>query len=125
MDPVSLVERAYQRRIPEYLQTGRSPVPCAALRASVFVNPQGVVYPCSIYNRPLGGLREYGYDLARVLGLDEAARARQAVVEDRCPGCWTPCEAYQSLFAAAATSRIWRRSKAAQKSKTTGIMTDA
>jgi len=98
LDVVSLVERAYQRRVRSYLASGRSPVPCAALRASVFVDPQGVVYPCSIYDRPLGALRDNGYDLARVLGLGEARSARRAVAEDRCPGCWTPCEAYQSLF---------------------------
>jgi len=99
LDPVSVLERSYQARIGRYLETGRSPVPCAALRASVFVDPQGVVYPCSIYSRPLGSLREHGHDLKRVLGLAEARRARVAVVEERCPGCWTPCEAYQSLFA--------------------------
>jgi MoaA/NifB/PqqE/SkfB family radical SAM enzyme len=98
-DPVSLLERAYQRRVARYLGTGRSPVPCAALRASAFVDPQGVVYPCTIYDRPLGSLREHGHDLGRVLRAAEARDARVAVVEDRCPGCWTPCEAYQSLFA--------------------------
>jgi len=99
LDPVSRLERAYQRRVPRYLETGRSPVPCAALRASAFVDPQGLVYPCSIYDRPLGALREHGYDLGRVLRGAEAKAAREAVVDERCPGCWTPCEAYQSLFA--------------------------
>jgi MoaA/NifB/PqqE/SkfB family radical SAM enzyme len=98
LSPVHFLERAYQRRIPRYLGTGRSPAPCAALKASVFVDPQGVVYPCSIYSRPLGALRDHGYRLGAVLGLEEARDARRAVVEERCPGCWTPCEAYQSLL---------------------------
>lgn len=96
--PIHFLERAYQRRIPRYLETGRSPVPCAALKASAFVDPQGIVYPCSIYDRPLGSLRENGYRLGAVLGAAEARAARQAVREDRCPGCWSPCEAYQSLL---------------------------
>ncbi len=99
IDPVSFLERAYQRRVPQFLRTGRSPVACAAVRASVFVDSRGVVYPCSIYDRPLGKLREHDYDLGRILHADEARRARTAVIEDTCPGCWTPCEAYQSLFA--------------------------
>jgi len=66
---------------------------------AVFIDSLGVVYPCSIYDRPLGKLREHDYDLGRVLHADEARRARTAVIEDTCPGCWTPCEAYQSLFA--------------------------
>ncbi len=98
MHPIALLERAYQSRVGAYLATGRSPVPCAALRSSVFIDPQGVVYPCSIYDRPLGALREHGYSLRRILGLEEALRAREAVVADRCPGCWSPCEAYQSLL---------------------------
>ncbi len=99
LDPVSFLERAYQKRIGRFLATGRSPVPCAAVRASVFVDPRGTVYPCSIYSRPLGGLREQGYDLGRILAAAEARSARRSVIADACPGCWTPCEAYQSLFA--------------------------
>jgi len=96
--PVAWLERAYQARVPAFLATGRSPVPCAALRASVFVDSRGAVYPCSIWDRPLGDLRAQGYDLARVLAAAGAREARRGVEEDRCPGCWTPCEAYQSLF---------------------------
>ncbi len=97
-DPISFLERAYQKRVPQFLETGRSPVPCAALRASAFVDAQGTVYPCSIYSRPLGSLREANYDLAAVLSGAEARAARASVVADTCPGCWTPCEAYQSLL---------------------------
>ena len=106
-DPVSFLERAYQKRVPQFLETGRSPVPCAALRASAFIDAQGTVYPCSIYSRPLGSLREANYDLGAVLSGAEARAARASVVADTCPGCWTPCEAYQSLFAAYA--RPFRR----------------
>jgi MoaA/NifB/PqqE/SkfB family radical SAM enzyme len=105
--PVALLERAYQARVARYLATGRSPVPCSALRASAFIDSKGVVYPCTIYDRPLGSLRACGYDLGRVLRAAEARDARAAVVADRCPGCWTPCEAYPSIltrFAARAES---------------------
>jgi MoaA/NifB/PqqE/SkfB family radical SAM enzyme len=100
LGPVSLLERAYQGRVGRYLATGRSPVPCSALRASVFVDSRGTVYPCSIYDRPLGSLRENGYDLGSVLRAAEARAARADVVADRCPGCWTPCDAYPSLLTA-------------------------
>jgi len=99
IDPISLLEKEYQKRVREFLETGKSPVPCAALRASVFIDAQGVVYPCSIYSRPLGSLREHDYRLSEILEAAEARAAREAVVAEACPGCWTPCEAYQSLFA--------------------------
>jgi MoaA/NifB/PqqE/SkfB family radical SAM enzyme len=98
-DVVSVLERAYQDRLPEYFRTGRSPVPCTAVRASVFVDPRGVVYPCTVYERPIGKLREDDYDLGRILRSGQAQRARRAVIDESCPGCWTPCEAYQALFA--------------------------
>jgi len=99
IDPVSMLEKEYQKRVRAFLETGKSPVPCAALRASVFIDAEGVVYPCSIYSRPLGSLREHEYRLGDILGAVEAQAARAAVIDEACPGCWTPCEAYQSLFA--------------------------
>ena len=47
----------------EYLTTGRTPMPCHALRASCFIDPWGVVYPCISYSRPIGRLRETGMRL--------------------------------------------------------------
>ena len=47
----------------EFLQTGRTPMPCHALRASCFIDPWGVVYPCITYSRPLGRLRDTGMRL--------------------------------------------------------------
>ena len=95
---MSYLERKYLERVPEYLETGRSPVPCAALRASVFVDSKGLVYPCSIYDRPLGSLRENDFDLGALLSTADARAAREEVIDEKCPGCWTPCEAYQSLL---------------------------
>ncbi len=38
-------------------------MPCHALRASCFIDPWGVVYPCITYSRPLGRLRDTGMRL--------------------------------------------------------------
>ena len=38
-------------------------MPCHALRASCFVDPWGVVYPCITYSRPIGRLRDTGMRL--------------------------------------------------------------
>jgi len=45
------------------LTTGRTPMPCHALRASCFIDPWGVVYPCITYSRPIGRLRDTGMKL--------------------------------------------------------------
>jgi len=96
--PAALLEWGYLRLAGRYLATGRTPVRCHALRASCFIGPNGTVYPCSTWDHPLGNLREHDYDLARIWNSEEARRVQREIWEGRCPHCWTPCEAYQSLL---------------------------
>ena len=88
--------------VPEYLRTGRSPLPCKALRAGVFVNAQGDVHPCTVYGRKLGNLLET--PLFEILDGAEAQDAREVVKRDACPGCWSPCEANPTIVATAPES---------------------
>jgi MoaA/NifB/PqqE/SkfB family radical SAM enzyme len=97
--PVGFLERRYQKMAGSYLKTGRTPVPCQALCASVFMDPSGTVYPCTIYDSPLGNIRDYGYDLHRLWVSPGRLALRQKIVKGDCPQCWTPCEAYQSILA--------------------------
>ena len=61
--PRQLLENAYLKNLDEFLTTGRTPMPCHALRASCFIDPWGVVYPCITYSRPMGRLRDTGMRL--------------------------------------------------------------
>ena len=99
LHPVHLLERMYQRRLRSFVGTGRSPVPCRALRSSIYVGPTWDVFPCTMWDSPLGNLRSTGFDL-RPFWEGEAAKARRAEIDrGACPHCWTPCEAYPSLLA--------------------------
>ncbi len=104
--PQDLLEAAYLRLLPEHLASGRSPVPCLSGRASVFVAANGDVYPCTVYGRRLGNLREQ--PLGAILDGAEAAAARRVIAEDACPGCWSPCEAHPTLLASAPGSLLRR-----------------
>ena len=97
--PTDLIESTYLRLLPEFLRTGRSPLPCKALRAGVFVDVNGDVHPCTVYGRPLGNLRLQS--LYEILDGDEARDARAVVEKDACPGCWSPCEANPTIVALA------------------------
>ena len=98
-NPTDVIEAAYLRLLPEFLETGRSPLPCKALRAGVFVDVTGDVHPCTVYGRPLGNVREQAlYD---ILDGAEARDARSVVEKDACPGCWSPCEANPTIVATA------------------------
>jgi len=98
LDPVSFLERAYLKRVRRYLETGETPMRCHALRSSCFIDSWGNVFPCTIYDRKIGNLRQVEYDLARIWNTPEAAALQGEIWESRCPNCWTPCEAYQSIL---------------------------
>jgi radical SAM protein with 4Fe4S-binding SPASM domain len=96
--PKQFLENAYLGYLDKFLKTGRTPMPCHALRSSCFVDPWGVVYPCITYSRPIGRLRETGMRLDPIWNAPETARTQREIWEGQCPQCWTACEAYQSIL---------------------------
>ncbi len=88
-----------------YLRTGRCPIPCQALSACCFVDAEGLVYPCVTWNRPVGTLRECGYDLGQLWNSSAAVALREEIVSGRCPQCWTACEGFPSIAARWGTLR--------------------
>lgn len=98
LHPTLLMEQLYLKKVGQYLDTGRSPIPCTSLRGNAFIDPTGKVFPCHIWDKPIGTLIEYGYSLPRLWANQKRMDARKLVREDRCPGCWTPCEAYPSIL---------------------------
>jgi MoaA/NifB/PqqE/SkfB family radical SAM enzyme len=98
LSPVNYLERAYLRRVRRYLESGRTPMRCHALRASCFIDSWGNVFPCTIYDRKVGNLREADYDLGRIWAAADATAVQREIWDYQCPQCWTPCEAYQSIL---------------------------
>ena len=94
--PTDWLEAQYLSRVAAHVRTGRSPLPCRSLSASVFVAASGDVHPCTVYGRPLGDA--WSRPLPEILASAEASSAREAIAADRCPGCWSPCEAYQTIL---------------------------
>jgi len=98
LTPFEWLERAYHKGMVQYLNTKLCPADCVALSASCFLAQDGTVYPCSIWNEPLGNIRQHGYSLAPLLDSGALPQLRKIIHEKRCPNCWTPCEAYQSIL---------------------------
>lgn len=99
LDPIAFIEGRYQRHIRHYLKHGRARLGCQAAAASCFINPSGMVFPCSMFDEPLGSLRNYDMNLYRLWKSANRVRLRALVKSNSCPGCWTPCEAYQTILA--------------------------
>jgi radical SAM protein with 4Fe4S-binding SPASM domain len=98
LSPKSWVERTYLKHLRSYLRTGRTPMPCHALRSSCFIDPWGVVYPCITYARPIGRLRDTDMALAPIWEASGARELQAEIWRGNCPQCWTACEAYQSIL---------------------------
>ena len=92
------LESRYQKLIPKYLKTHASPLPCQALSASVFIDPEGNIYPCTMWNKKIGSLTDFGFDLKEVWQQARVMNLREKIKERQCLGCWTPCEAYQAIL---------------------------
>lgn len=98
LNPVAFLERSYLKKAEQYLRTGVTPVRCHALHSSCFVDSWGNVYPCGMYDAKIASLRDHDYTLETIWNLPRTRELQQEIWDYQCPQCWTPCEAYQSIF---------------------------
>jgi MoaA/NifB/PqqE/SkfB family radical SAM enzyme len=100
------IERVYRAEAMRYLAQGRTSITCSALLSTVYLSEKGEVYPCTIWNQPLGNVRNTGYALMPIIATARRSGVRQTIIDGRCPNCWTPCEAYPSILASPVRSAL-------------------
>lgn len=93
------MERIYRAEAQRYLATGRTRIACSALLSTAYLSEKGEVYPCTIWDKPLGNVRRSGYALMPIIAEARRHGVRRAVAEGKCPNCWTPCEAHPAIMA--------------------------
>lgn len=97
--PEQILKRIYLRNCSRYMGDHKKMiVPCTALQNSIVVDPRGDVFPCTMWNKKIGNIRDYDYDLMRIWNVVGRAEIRSEIERGQCPVCWTPCEAYQSIL---------------------------
>jgi radical SAM protein with 4Fe4S-binding SPASM domain len=96
--PVQFLEHRYQSLVRTYYETNRSPLPCTALSSSCFIDAYWNLFPCSIWDARIGNLRDNGFDLRALWDSPARKTYRQDIVDESCPQCWTPCEAYPTIL---------------------------
>jgi radical SAM protein with 4Fe4S-binding SPASM domain len=111
--PISFLEGSYLKRVETYLRSGLTPVPCHALRSSCFMDPSGNIFPCSMYERSIGNIRDHDYRLLSIWKSESAVQVQREIEDFHCPQCWTPCEAYQSILGNLAPRILKVRKRAA------------
>lgn len=107
---VDVMELGFLVNLESYRRGEPTGIVCQALRSSCFISPEGDVYPCHVYDRPLGNVREQRFD--ELWASPEVRGARKDIEKLACGGCFTPCEAYPALAGApvAAAVQTTRRS---------------
>jgi MoaA/NifB/PqqE/SkfB family radical SAM enzyme len=97
MDPISLVEDSYMRRLVRFLERGNSPMRSRGLDASLFMDSFGNVYPSIMWDRKIGNIRDSSFDLRPIWKGELAEKARKDIKNGLEPNFWTSCEAYQTI----------------------------
>ncbi|MDB6092527.1 MAG: albA 1 [Verrucomicrobia bacterium] len=100
------IERIYRAEAMRYLATGKTSITCSALLSTSYLSEKGEVYPCTIWDKPLGNIRTTNYALMPIIAAARRDGVRRAVAESRCPNCWTPCEAYPAIGASPVRSLV-------------------
>lgn len=97
---VEIMELIFLTNLEFYRRGEPAGVICQALRSAAFISPEGDLYPCHVYDRPLGStLRQ---PVADLWGSAPVLDARADIERLACGGCFTPCEAYPALAGAPA-----------------------
>lgn len=71
---------------------------CKVLDSSIFLDPWGNVYPCTIWGINLGNIREYNFSIKKILKTERIKELKKLIRLRKCPWCWTVCEAYQTIL---------------------------
>ena len=73
-----------RRLIHQTWSAHRRLVPCYAGRLNLVLGETGEVFPCEMLSGSLGNVRDYGYDLRRLLRAAPAAAAQRAIASGAC-----------------------------------------
>lgn len=92
------VESIYKKNLFKFIKTHKTPIDCAALVSNVYISEKGDVFPCTIWDKKIGSLRNSNYDLKEIISTNLAMSTKQDIKNKNCPNCWTPCEAFPSII---------------------------
>jgi radical SAM protein with 4Fe4S-binding SPASM domain len=107
---VDAMETAYLVNLAAVTRGEPSRIPCQALRSTMFLAPEGDVYPCHLYDRPLGNVRDR--DVLDIWRDAATLAARRDIEALACGGCFSACEAYPAMAGAPLATALATMSRA-------------
>lgn len=97
-NPINNLENKYLNYAKKYIFNRETPMECKSLASSVFLDPYGNIFPCSIWDKKIGNIKDFDFKLEDLLKENIVKELRNQINDKKCPNCWTPCEAYQSIL---------------------------
>lgn len=93
----NFLRRTYLKLYPAYARTGKSPVKCQSFANTCFIDPYGNLLPCAVYNRKLLNIKNTEHSLNSIWQLKAAKEIHAECAQNKCPSCWSPCDAYSAI----------------------------
>ncbi|OGW75944.1 MAG: hypothetical protein A2Z72_08935 [Omnitrophica bacterium RBG_13_46_9] len=93
----NFLRRIYLNLYLKYLETKQCPLKCQAFSSTCFLDPQGDLYPCGMYQKKLLNIRDMKQDFATVWNGIDAKRLSYECSHGFCPACWSPCDAFSAI----------------------------
>ncbi|NJD55460.1 MAG: radical SAM protein [Nitrospirae bacterium] len=82
---IKAAQDVIQRRlISQTLAEQKRVIPCYAGHLNLVLTESGEVYPCEILNRGLGNIRDYGYNIQKLLTSDRAKAVLNSIRDNQC-----------------------------------------
>jgi radical SAM protein with 4Fe4S-binding SPASM domain len=94
----------FYRGLTDYMMTKRRLLPCMAGRASLFIDPEGEVYPCNVLDMSMGNIMREPF--AEVWDSERANEIRLKVRQCNRP-CWMMCSVRPALKKNLLSAGLW------------------
>ena len=98
-DSLKITEHVYRHYAKKFLATKEMPMTCSAMMSSVYISELGDVFPCTIWDKKIGSLRDVDFDISKIISKSDYKKTREDIKKNNCPKCWTPCEAFPTIAA--------------------------
>ena len=74
--------------IKQTIERQKQVLPCKAGEKSIVISSEGDVFPCEMLNRSFGNVRDYDYDVRKILFSDNARKIKSFIRNKKCFCTW-------------------------------------
>jgi len=91
------------------LKENRMILPCVAGKKMIVIGEEGDVYPCEILNKKFGNIRDYNYNIKKLLNSKEGEKLRDFIVKSKCFCTWGCATQNNIIFNMATYPKLFYR----------------